>query len=126
MDDDLLDRYERSSEWAATKVAGAADRLGEPTPCDDWDVRALLNHIIDTQHYFAGPARHGWDLAASTSQDTTMPSGVARVVYDMIHGRFTEEQRKGIFKPELPVPADASDQDRLLAYTGRNPATARP
>jgi hypothetical protein len=40
----------------------------------------------------------------------------------LIHGRFTEEQRKGIFKPEIPVGADASGQERLLAYTGRDPS----
>jgi len=42
----------------------------------------------------------------------------------MIHGRFTEEQRKGVFKPEIAVPPTASAQDRLLAYTGRDPLTA--
>ena len=39
----------------------------------------------------------------------------------MIHGRFTDEQRKGVFKPEVAVAADASAQDKLLAYTGRDP-----
>ena len=40
----------------------------------------------------------------------------------MIHGRFTDDQRKGVFKPEIDVPADASAQDKLLAYTGRKPS----
>jgi hypothetical protein len=40
----------------------------------------------------------------------------------MIHGRFTEEQRKGVFKPEIEVADDVSPQDKLLAYTGRNPS----
>ena len=40
----------------------------------------------------------------------------------MIHGRLTDDQRKSVFKPELPVPANASAQDKLLAYTGRNPS----
>ena len=39
----------------------------------------------------------------------------------MIHGRFTDEQRKGVFKPEIAVADDASPQERLLAYTGRPP-----
>ena len=39
----------------------------------------------------------------------------------MIHGRFTDDQRKGVFKPEVSVPAKAPrPQDKLLAYTGRN------
>ena len=51
-----------------------------------------------------------------------MPQGLPEAAYEMIHGRFTEEQRKGVFKPELATPAEASAQDRLLAYTGRDPS----
>jgi hypothetical protein len=40
----------------------------------------------------------------------------------MIHGKFTDDQRKGVFDPEIEVGDDASPQDRLLAYTGRDPA----
>ena len=41
--------------------------------------------------------------------------------YELVHGKFTDEQRKGIFKPEVPIGNDVSPQDRLLAYTGRDP-----
>lgn len=75
---------------------------------------------------FADQLLHGWDLAISTAQDATMPSGLADAAYEMIHGKFTDEQRKGVFKPEVQLAADASPQDRLLAYTGRDPrAVAR-
>jgi uncharacterized protein (TIGR03086 family) len=175
---DLLDSYEQASAWTLGKVRGATERLDSGTPCDDWDVRNLLNHMLDTQHYFTGAARgedvsppsptppellgedpvqafersrtellrsfgapgviektgpmlgialadqllHGWDLAVATGQDATMPEGLPSTAYDMIHGRFTDEQRKGVFKPALTLPANASTQDQLLAYTGRQPA----
>jgi uncharacterized protein (TIGR03086 family) len=175
---DLLDLYARASTWTTDKVAGAASDLDAPTTCDGWDVRTLLNHMIQTQRYFVGSARgedvappigappaligddpvadfeaaraevlrtfgaegviektgpslgiafsdqllHGWDVARSTDQDATMPPGLPEAAYEMIHGRFTDEQRKGVFKPEIPVPADASAQERLLAYTGRSPS----
>ena len=175
---DLLDLYDRASAWTLTKVGGAADRLDAPTPCDEWDVRALMNHMLDTQRFFIGRARgeevpmpapvppslvgddpvedftrgraellaayseegvvektmpalgialadqllHGWDLAKATDQDTTMPDGLADAAYQMIYGRFSDEQRPGVFKPAVTTPATASRQDELLAYTGRDPA----
>jgi uncharacterized protein (TIGR03086 family) len=177
MTSDLLDLYGRASAWTMEKVEGAADQLDSATPCEEWDVQMLLNHMLETQHYFlasgrgedasppgqtppntisgnpvrdleharedilttysdpsviekTGPALgiafsdallHGWDVARATGQDTTMPPGLAETAYEMIHGRFTDEQRKGVFKPEVPVPADASPQARLLGYTGRQP-----
>ena len=51
-----------------------------------------------------------------------MPKGLPEAAYEMIHGRFTDEQRKGIFKPEVAVAPGASAQDKLLAYTGRAPS----
>jgi hypothetical protein len=50
-----------------------------------------------------------------------MPDGLAEAAYEMIYGRFTDEQRKGVFKPAIETPADASPQQKLLAYTGRDP-----
>jgi uncharacterized protein (TIGR03086 family) len=64
---------------------------------------------------------HGWDLAQATGQDITMPAGLAEAAYQTIHGLFTDDQRKGVFKPAIAVADDASSQDRLLAYTGRQP-----
>jgi uncharacterized protein (TIGR03086 family) len=178
MDQDLLDLYGRASTWTASKVVGAAEKLDAPTPCEDWDVATLMNHMLDTQRYFVGAARgedasppspnppellgddpvadfdaaraemvrayrapgviertgpslgiafsdqllHGWDLARATAQDATMPEGLPEAAFDMIHGRFTDDQRKGVFKPEVKVAPNASAQDKLLAYTGRDPS----
>jgi len=177
MDLDLVELYERASDWTGSKVRGAVFELDAPTTCDSWNVRTLLNHMLETQRYFVGAARgddvslsqdppdllsddpcsdfdqvraetlstfgepgviertgpalgiafsdqllHGWDLAASTGQDPTMPQGLPEAAYEMIHGRFTDEQRQGVFKPEIRVAPDSSAQERLLAYTGRDPA----
>jgi uncharacterized protein (TIGR03086 family) len=178
MQADLRDLYRQASRWTAAKVAGAQD-LDAATPCPDWRVRDLMNHMLDTQRYFAGAARgenaappaptppslltddpsadfargsaevmdayapdgvvertgpalgiafsdqllHGWDLARATKQDATMPDGLAQAAYACIHGLFTDEQRKGVFGPEIQVGDDATPQQRLLAYTGREPST---
>ena len=51
-----------------------------------------------------------------------MPPGLPEAAFEMIHGRFTDEQRQGVFKPEIRVAPDSSAQERLLAYTGHDPA----
>jgi len=180
MDLDLLDLYGRASAWTSTKVGPATPAMDEPSSCDGWDVRTLMNHMLQTQQYFVGAARgedvappgglppdlisddpladfelaraetlrtfgepgvidktgpslgiafsdqllHGWDLALSTGQETAMPDGLPVAAYSLIHGSFTDEQRQGIFKPEIAVAPDASPQDKLLAYTGRDPSMA--
>jgi uncharacterized protein (TIGR03086 family) len=174
---DMLELYSRASQWTNEKVAHAIADLDARTPCDEWNVRTLLNHMLDTQRYFLSNARgeeapppaatppqvlsddpvsdfnrtrsemlaaygepgiiektgpslgiafsdqllHGWDLALAAGQDAAMPVGLAEAAYQMIYGRFTDEQRKGVFKPAIPVADDASPQERLLAYTGREP-----
>jgi uncharacterized protein (TIGR03086 family) len=70
---------------------------------------------------FGDQLLHGWDLAKASGQDATMPEGLADAAYQLIHGKFTDEQRKGVFKPEVTVADDASAQEKLLAYTGRQP-----
>ncbi len=174
---DILELYGRASEWTNEKVAGAVSDLDASTPCDAWNVRKLLNHMLETQRFFLSSTRgedapppaatppqvlsddpvndfnhsrtemlaafsepgiieksgmslgiafsdqllHGWDLAKATGQDTAMPAGLAEAAYETIHGRFTDEQRKGVFKMPIAVADDASPQERLLAYTGRGP-----
>ena len=56
MNTDLLDLYGRGSQWCGEKVASAT-ALDGPTRCDGWTVRDLLNHMLETQRYFAGSAR---------------------------------------------------------------------
>jgi uncharacterized protein (TIGR03086 family) len=177
MTTELLDLYKRASAWTGEKVDGVTDLDGS-TPCEEWRMRDLLNHMLATQHYFVSAARgedasppgqtppqllsdnpsadfakaradvvetygqdgviektmpalgiafadvllHGWDVARATGQDAHMPDGLPQAAYDVIHGRFTDEQRKGIFKPEVEVSAEATPQQRLLAYVGRDPA----
>jgi uncharacterized protein (TIGR03086 family) len=173
---DLLDMYRQASEWTTEKVSAASD-LNGTTPCEGWSLRTLLDHMLETQRYFASAARgedasppgqtppslvsddpkadferarqqvieafrvegvvektgptlgiafadqllHGWDVARATGQDDTMPEGLPQAAYDAIHGRFSDEQRKGVFGPEIQLEGEATPQERLLAYTGRNP-----
>ena len=70
---------------------------------------------------FVDTLTHGWDLAKGTGQDTTMPPGLAEAAMGAIGGRLTAESRGNAFKPEVQVADDATAQDKLVAYMGRNP-----
>lgn len=70
---------------------------------------------------FVDTLTHGWDLAKGTGQDTTMPSGLADAAMAAMSGRLTAERRGDAFKPEVEVAEDASTQDKLIAYMGRQP-----
>ena len=44
---DLIALYHRSVEGFAARVAAVGDRQWrDPTPCADWDVRTLVNHVV--------------------------------------------------------------------------------
>jgi uncharacterized protein (TIGR03086 family) len=174
---DLLDLFERGTDWTTSKIPVASKQLGAATPCTEWDVRTLLDHMIDAQRYFAATARgeeaslpspsppaligddpvaayreirqetlrahrepgvlektgprlgiafvdqlvHGWDLATATGQDATMPDDLAGAAFAMIDGQLTDDRRAPGFRPATPVPGDAGVQDKLIAYTGRQP-----
>lgn len=54
---DLIDLYDRTTAWVKAKIEGAKDKLDADTPCEDWNVRDLLNHVIGGQALFEGGAR---------------------------------------------------------------------
>ncbi len=64
---------------------------------------------------------HTWDLARATGRDVTLdPAEVKRMIDGM--EPFDEMLRSsGHYGPRVPVPDDADDQTRLLAFTGRQP-----
>jgi uncharacterized protein (TIGR03086 family) len=45
---------EQTTEMTGRIIAGVKpEQLSAPTPCAQWDVRAVLNHIIGGNHFFA-------------------------------------------------------------------------
>src|SRR5437762_14136716 len=187
---ELIDLYRHS-------VAGFTDRVRQvrpdqwsaPTPCTDWDVRALVNHIVNEERWippliagatiaevgnrFDGdllgddPAAsadeaareadaaiaepgaldrtvhlsfgdfpageylhqlladhlvHAWDLAAATGADRALhPAAVAECA-QWFAGVEDAYRGSGAIGSRVAVPPDASEQDRLIAAFGRDPA----
>jgi uncharacterized protein (TIGR03086 family) len=179
-----------AADAAARTVANVdPSQFGRSTPCAEWDVRTLLNHLILWTSYslearahgesvgqelidrdfadgpgfasayraqldraltaWADPAvwersldvmgapmpaadvaalniaemvLHGWDLAAATGQAYTVsePAAVAAMRAAEANADLFR-QYKGFADP-VDVPSAASELDRLLALSGRDPA----
>src|SRR4029079_11588952 len=69
---DLIRLYGRASEWTLSKVPGAKTKLDFATPCDEWDVRELLNHMLETQQFFVGTAPGGGFLSPSPNASAAL------------------------------------------------------
>jgi uncharacterized protein (TIGR03086 family) len=100
-------------------------------PCDTPTGRMTAEQHVD-QVVSDDLLLHGWDLARATGQDDTMdPEDVQRAWAAMkaFPGELMEKFRipgafgPGIevFGPEVKVEEDASPQDKLLAFIGRDP-----
>ena len=174
---DPVSMYERAAFNAADMARRVtSDQRQLPTPCSEWDVAALLDHMAGGTVYLmdavgvasrgspwpdavavkeclevlqwpgaleqkcmspagfewsvteatAGTAMdqliHTWDLAVATGRDRRLDPEVVEAVVAMFLPQMPEIGRQaGFVGQEVPVPAGASAQDRLLAAMGRNP-----
>ncbi len=66
---------------------------------------------------------HGWDVAQSVGADLPIPGGLARELVPVAEWLVPARERGGRFAAPLDVPDDASEEQRLLGFLGRD---ARP
>jgi uncharacterized protein (TIGR03086 family) len=186
---DLLQAYRRGLGEFTDRVGQVGyDQWPAPTPCADWDVRTLVNHVVGEDRWtvplFAGatidqlgnrfdgdllgpdPAGAARDAAAAAERAVSEPGALDRTVHlsfgdtpadeylhqllaeHLVHGWdlavalgveptldpeavhecarwFTQRtgmyQEGGLISAAMRVPADASEQDRLVAAFGRDP-----
>jgi uncharacterized protein (TIGR03086 family) len=177
------------------EVVGSVQQsqLSDPTPCAEWNVHGLINHLIGGVEYAAGclvgnppniqltgadsthvndhdpsilslayrtevdrvlelasqPGTlekitttpfgeipfgqflvgtlmdqfiHGWDLAKATGQDTTLDTDLVEFAFPLLASGFADMGREsGFIGMAIDVPDDASLQDQMIAYMGRQP-----
>jgi uncharacterized protein (TIGR03086 family) len=120
----------------ATAPEGTGDRAADWTACRDAATTALgsadLTQVTDTP-FGPMPAEaflgiitsdtlvHTWDLARATGGDEALPEDMAQATYDNLLPLDEAIRIPGVFGPKVPVPDDASVQDRLLGFLGRHP-----
>lgn len=66
-------------------------------------------------------AVHGWDLAQGCGSVRPLPEELAADLLRLAPLLVSEDDRPGRFADPVPVPADSSHSDRLLAWLGRKP-----
>ncbi len=117
VDDDPLGAFQA----ARADVAGVLDdpELAK-TEYDGYFGRSVVEQTIDG---FLGfdLVVHGWDLATATGQPMTIePDEIARI-RTQVDGLGDALRSPGVCKDPVEVPEDASEQDKLLAFLGRDP-----
>lgn len=107
----VLDAFTRVQDRVATIVRGAApDQFGLPTPCEDWTVRDLLDHLVWENIMWGGLARGtpptdghtadhlgddhiaAFDAAASTARGAFRQPGMLDRSFGPAPGRRVVEQ----------------------------------
>jgi uncharacterized protein (TIGR03086 family) len=69
-------------------------------------------------------AVHGWDVARACGRAQPIPERLAAEMLEISPLLVTCADRPALFAEPVPVPHLASASDRLVAYLGRDPATA--
>ena len=138
-----LERFVAAQNAFGAVVAHvAAEQWTHPTPCSQWDVRALVNHVaveqlwavpllegktiadvgkrLDGDQLGDDPKRGWWDAATQSraifdSQELLWLSGVITVFQDI----SAQLVAAGMFAAPVPVSDDAGLQVKLLAAVGR-------
>jgi uncharacterized protein (TIGR03086 family) len=186
---DLLGMYGRTLTDFADQVGQVGfDQWAAPTPCADWDVRTLVNHVVweerwsvplfggaslaevgdrfagdllgedpaasardasaqadravrepgvldRTVQLSAGPTEgreylhqlmaehvvHGWDLMVALGAEPRLDAEAVRECARWFRDRVPMYREAGLIAPGVPVPPNASEQDRLIAGYGRDP-----
>ena len=110
--------------WAALD-AGIQSLLDDPvaSATEVSHPRAGTHRLDDAiATFFLGDVVvHTWDLARAAGLDETLD---ADVVHDMLVGMEPLDEMlrtSGQYGPRVEVPADADEQTRLIAFTGRRP-----
>jgi hypothetical protein len=69
---------------------------------------------------------HGWDLATATGQDDTIEAAELPRLWEDTHALGDLIRSEGTCGPEVAPPPNATEQEKLLAYLGRDPRGHQP
>ena len=123
-------------EYAGVPAAGVAEELAHTAAAftDAWSDDATLDQVIELPWatlparvllaiYLAEVSTHTWDVAAATGQQPAFDQAALEIALATMQiGLPAEGREQTPFAAVRPVADDAPAIDRLVAWTGRNPA----
>ena len=186
---DYMSCFDQATRWVGGLFEDVTPtQLNTPTPCADWDVRGVMNHVVFVNLMLARAARgeplpsdhssmpdvlgddpaaayrasaegilsafsdqealertvtapcgelpgivfvghafthnlvHGWDLAKAIGHDTRLDPLLVHAAQQLWQELLTDEIRPPqSFDSKKTVPDTASEQDKLMAFLGRQP-----
>jgi len=116
------------SGWAeqyAADARGAAEAWADPAA---WEGQTSLTGQAQMPAQMIGGivlgelAVHGWDLAMATGQKYELSPELSEQLLEQFTGFAEMARQGGAFGPEVPVPDDAPNFDRVLGLAGRDPS----
>jgi uncharacterized protein (TIGR03086 family) len=111
---DPLRVYDDSSLVAAA-VFRAPDAMDQPCAVSYGPVPGS----VYCGHRFLDVLIHGWDVAASTGQDTTLDPDLVEACFAVIEPQMDMLAASGMFGNRIDLPDDAGRQAQLLGLLGR-------
>jgi uncharacterized protein (TIGR03086 family) len=101
-------RWRHLADGFGQRVDGVPDGRGDMTLEALVAMTGLMDLLV-----------HTWDLARATGQDETLDREEASALLAGIEPWDAALRSSGYYGPRVPVPDDADEQTRLLAFTGR-------
>jgi len=129
---DHAERYARiAAAFDRRVVAVSSGRWTNPTPCDGWLARDIVGHLVEWvpgfMSTFAGLEPPTLVARATGLDDRLDPDAIAGMVDGM--EPYDEMLRSsGHYGPRFPIDDEsgANEQNRLLAFLGRDPNWSAP
>lgn len=91
-------------------------------PAEPFGGAPLLQAV--EQYYVPDVFMHSWDLARATGQASGLDQATCAAMLQGMEGAETQLRASGQFGTRQPVADDASSEDKLAAFIGRNPQWA--
>lgn len=105
-----ITNYTRAAETMCELLGHhTADVMSNSTPCADWTVAQLAQHVVDNAHFFAGAE----GAPAPEAQDVTPEN--ANALYEEAAAAVLDS-----YGVAQSAGSGATSLDRLAAFTGRS------